>query len=154
MNAYEAKRGFITFLATLLIATGIFTSVYFAVNSLNSKARLNSQVTATQPKQELTEKPSVFGDLAQSKPVSELTENGEDSKADVNTAASKETPTAQQKDGLLALTEVTPTTASKEQAQQVLGASDTDEATSGAVPTTGANTLTGSALLGFSLIIS
>ncbi len=41
MNNVEAKKGFLSFVATVAIAAGIYFSAYFAVNALNSKAQDN-----------------------------------------------------------------------------------------------------------------
>ena len=46
MNSYEAKRGFLTFISTLVIAGGIFVATYLAVNNLNLKASNSYQGSA------------------------------------------------------------------------------------------------------------
>ena len=78
-NSYEAKRGFITFITTLVIASGIFFTAYYAVNKLNSQAALETQkaqtftttenqpAASTSPSTETkAEKPSIFAELAKS----------------------------------------------------------------------------------------
>ncbi len=120
-NPSEAKRGFITFISTLVIASSVFFATYFMVNNLNMKAQV-----ASEDKKEVTkkggeasamatqEKPNVFANLVERTPADPV----------------KETDTK----------------------PSVLGGA-TNQATSGAVPSTGSNSLTALVLMGSSLIL-
>ena len=75
MNSYEGKQGFLTFVTTVLISAGIFTSMYFLINRLNNRAQtelsktdLSTRTTPTTPEVNGTsDTPSVFGALVEDK---------------------------------------------------------------------------------------
>ena len=116
MNSTEARKGFLTFVATLVIAAGIYFSAYVAVNTLNAQATLENsnqvlalkeeqkedvkgaETSAAQEDEEVT-KPSIFGGLVQ------------------------------------------PTNPKDPKVPAVLAGSDTNQSSGGATPSTGSNTV-------------
>ena len=123
MNENGTKKGFFTFLATVVIAASIYFSAYFAVNTLNSKALdkqevKGSETTKVGEANANAEKPSLFANLV---------DDQKDSKPNT-LAMSKPKP-------------------------KVLGASDVTETTSGAVPNTGSGSIAGVVIIGSSLML-
>ncbi|MEK7595590.1 MAG: hypothetical protein AAB443_03330 [Patescibacteria group bacterium] len=127
MNDYEAKRGFLTFFVTLVVAVGIFLSAYYTINTLNTTSTVkeeNKSSLSDTPKQELPptadNKTSVFANLVTETPT--------------NTVAKR----------VVIETEDSP---------KVLGAAGPSESTSGAVPTTGSNGISLLILVGSSFVL-
>lgn len=120
MNSYEAKRGFLTFISTLVIAGGIFIATYFTVNSLNLKASNNYQGTALG----VTDNKTETDKTSEQEQVSVFAALLENNQRDVSNKP------------------------------VVFGGTEaTREATSGAVPVTGSNFISGILLLGGSFIL-
>lgn len=121
----EAKKGFLTFITTLLIASGVFFVTYFAINALNTQASDTTSAELQNSDQASSgqEKPRVFANLA----------------------ATKSDGTSKTQEELLADSKPVPS---------VLAGSDAYEATGGGVPKTGSNSLITMLIMGMAMSIT
>ncbi len=150
MNSYEAKRGFLTFISTLVIAGGIFVATYLTVNSLNLKAsnRSGTALGVTDKKTETSNAPKQVSVFAA------LLENNQRASSDENKVlqggeTSENRVFAETETG-----DVLISGNAKTNKPVVLGGTYVPgESTSGAVPVTGSNFISGILLLGGSFIL-
>lgn len=142
MNSVEAQKGFLTFIATLVIAVGIFFATYLGVTKLNSK--VDTTTASTEPKSQASvvsetsaPKQNVFANLA----------NPENTPAVLGKeTASQEGYTPEK---TTTVTKTTKVLAAASVPAVLAGA--TSQSTSGATPATGSNEITVLLILGIAL---
>ncbi|OGC50545.1 hypothetical protein A2716_05060 [candidate division WWE3 bacterium RIFCSPHIGHO2_01_FULL_40_23] len=159
MNSTEAKQGFITFVITLVVASGVFAALYLAVNKLNTKAEVEvavsdqTVVSAPTPApretaKEEKQKENVFAALVKPETPTEGSAKDDVKKEEVKgdtTTLATDTPKQETKQELKKL---------PEKSSKVLGAADNaPQTTPGAVPTTGTGSFTSLILISAIFII-